>query len=222
MLGGMLDRLAGRLRACRCGWPSPWRRSSCAAIGAAQERFTLAPVRNTPHFIQRHHHARRRRRSCAAIALICFGKDPLQPAGLQRRRRLRSVRRDPADAKPLGLGRDRLALLLATFWFLKCTDLGRAVRACSINLQAARLMGVDAERLTLIVFAVAGATGALAGIVVTPIVLGQLGCRNRIRVSRGSSARYSADCARPTMAVLGGLGIGVVEVARPPATFRPA
>src|SRR5437588_457950 len=62
-------------------------------------------------------------------------------------------------------------LLAATYAFLKHTDTGRAVRACSINLQAARLMGVDAERLTLLVFAAAGGTGALAGIVITPIVL---------------------------------------------------
>ena len=63
------------------------------------------------------------------------------------------------------------ALLAATFWFLKFTDTGRAVRACSINLRAARLMGVNAERLTLLVFALAGGTGALAGVVITPIVL---------------------------------------------------
>ena len=32
-------------------------------------------------------------------------------------------------------------------------------------------MGVNAERLRVIVFAVSGATGALAGVVITPIVL---------------------------------------------------
>ena len=62
-------------------------------------------------------------------------------------------------------------MLLAMYVFLQHTDTGRAVRACSINPVAARLMGVNADRLTLIVFAVAGGTGALAGAVITPIVL---------------------------------------------------
>ena len=140
-----------------------------AVVAAAQERLTLAPVRDTPHFI---------RITITlgvavvlrGIALILFGKDPLCLPGSPATGRLQLFGA-MLPMQSLWVWGATAALLAATFWFLKFTDVGRAVRACSINLRAARLMGVDAERLTLLVFAVAGATGALAGIVITPIVL---------------------------------------------------
>lgn len=101
-------------------------------------------------------------------------------------------------------------LLLGTFGFLRLTAIGRAVRACSINLRAARLMGVDAEQLSLIVFAVSGATGALAGAVVTPIVLASWDAGISYSI-KGFLGALLASYRSPGIAVLGGLGIGVVK-----------
>ena len=103
-----------------------------------------------------------------------------------------------------------LLLLLGTFSFLRYTSIGRAVRACSINLQAARLMGVNAERLRVIVFAVSGATGALAGVVITPIVLGELGRRPDLQhegIHRRNPWRLPFAFDRGA----GGLFIGLLE-----------
>ena len=100
------------------------------------------------------------------------------------------------------------ALLGATFGFLSYTDIGRAVRACSINLHAARLMGVDAERLTLIVFAVSGASGALAGAVVTPIVLSTWDAGVTYGI-KGFVGAIIGGFRNPLLAVAGGIGIGV-------------
>jgi branched-subunit amino acid ABC-type transport system permease component len=180
----------------------------CAGIAAAQERFTLAPVRHTPHFI---------RVTITlgvavilrGVALICFGKDPLSLPGFSGDG-VFTLFGAILPVQSLWVWGATAALLAATYWFLKFTDLGRAVRACSINLQAARLMGVDAERLTLIVFAVAGATGALAGIVITPIVLANWDAGISYGL-KGFIGAILGGLRSPTVAVLGGLGIGILE-----------
>jgi branched-chain amino acid transport system permease protein len=180
----------------------------CAAIAAAQERFTLAPVRNTPQFI---------RVTITlgvavilrGIALISFGKDPLSLPGFSGDG-VFEVFGAVMPIQSLWVWGATAALLAATFWFLKYTDVGRAVRACSLNLQAARLMGISAERLTLLVFAVAGGTGALAGIVVTPIVLATWDAGISYGL-KGFIGAILGGMRSPTIAVLGGLGIGVIE-----------
>jgi branched-chain amino acid transport system permease protein len=101
-------------------------------------------------------------------------------------------------------------LLVATFLFLTRTDAGRAVRACAINLQAARLMGVNAGRLTLMVFSVGGAAGAIAGVVITPIVLAHWNAGLDFGL-KGFIGAIIGGFRSPAMAVVGGLGIGVVE-----------
>jgi len=180
----------------------------CAAIGAAQERFTLAPVRNTPQFI---------RVTITlgvavilrGIALISFGKDPLSLPGFSGDG-IFEFSGAIIPLQSLWVWGATAVLLAVTFWFLKYTDVGRAVRACSINLQAARLMGVNAERLTLLVFAVAGGTGALAGIVVTPTVLATWDAGISYGL-KGFIGAIIANLRSPMIAVIGGLGIGVIE-----------
>jgi branched-chain amino acid transport system permease protein len=179
-----------------------------AALGAVQERLTLAPVRRAPLFIQititlgvavviR------------GIALIAFGKDPIGLPGFAG-----------DDSFPLlgallplqtlwvwGLA---AALLGGTFWFLKSTDLGRGVRATASNLEAARLMGVRTERLTLYVFAAAAATGALAGAFIAPIVVPNYAAGLDFGL-KGFIGAIIGGFRSPGWAVIGGLGIGIVE-----------
>lgn len=180
----------------------------CAVLGAAQERLTLAPVRHAPHFI---------RITITlgvavvlrGIALIAFGKDPLSLPGFSSDG-IFELFGAILPVQSLWVWGTTAALLAGTYEFLKHTDTGRAVRACSINLQAARLMGVDAERLTLLVFAVAGGTGALAGIVITPIVLANWDAGLSYGI-KGFIGAILGGMRSPTIAVVGGLGIGVVE-----------
>jgi branched-subunit amino acid ABC-type transport system permease component len=179
-----------------------------AALAAAQERLTLAPVRNTPHFI---------RITITlgvsvvlrGIALILFGKDPLFLPGFSGDGTF-TLFGAFLPIQSLWVWLATAVLLAGTFWFLKFTDVGRAVRACSINIRAARLMGVNAERLTLLVFALAGGTGALAGIVITPIVLANWDAGIAYGL-KGFIGAILGGFRSPLIAVLGGLGIGVVE-----------
>lgn len=56
------------------------------------------------------------------------------------------------------------------FWyFLKKTKLGMAIRAVSQTPDAARLMGIDVERIQLIIFALGLCLASLAGVLVGPI-----------------------------------------------------
>jgi branched-chain amino acid transport system permease protein len=71
-------------------------------------------------------------------------------------------------------------------------------------------MGVDTGRLTLLVFAVAGGTGALAGIVITPIVLANWDAGLAYGI-KGFIGAILGRMRSPLVAVIGGLGIGVIE-----------
>lgn len=178
------------------------------ALGAAQERLTLAPVRHAPLFIQititlgvavviR------------GVALIAFGKDPIGLPGFTGDDSF-ALLGALLPLQSLWVWGLTALLLAATFWFLKSTDLGRAVRACAINLQAARLMGVRAERLTLYVFAAGGATGALAGVFIAPIVLASYAAGLDFGL-KGFVGAIIGGFRSPGWAVVGGLGIGIVE-----------
>ncbi len=179
-----------------------------AMVGAAQEFLTLAPVRRQPHFIQitttvgfavvlR------------GITLIVAGKDALSLPGFSGDGVI-LLFGAIVPVQSLWVWGATLLLLLGTFTFLRYTRVGRAVRACSINLQAARLMGVNAERLRVIVFAVSGATGALAGVVITPIVLASWDA-GLTYSTKGFIGAILGGFRSPSIAVLGGLFIGVLE-----------
>lgn len=179
-----------------------------ATVGAAQEFFTLAPVRLRPHFIQitttvgfavvlR------------GITLIVAGKDALSLPGFSGDGVI-VLLGAIVPVQSLWVWGATLLLLLGTFTFLRYTSIGRAVRACSINLQAARLMGVNAERLRVIVFGVSGATGALAGVVITPIVLASWDA-GLTYSTKGFIGAILGGFRSPSIAVLGGLFIGVLE-----------
>jgi branched-chain amino acid transport system permease protein len=177
-------------------------------LGAAQERLTLAPVRKSPQFIQvtitlgvavvlR------------GVALIFFGKDPFNLPGFSGNG-VFFLFDAILPVQTLWVWGGTVLLLVAMYLFLQHTDIGRAVRACSINPVAARLMGVDADRLTLFVFACAGGIGALAGAVITPIVLANWDA-GFVYGLKGFIGAIMGGLRSPTIAVVAGLGVGVAE-----------
>ena len=179
-----------------------------AALGAAQEFFTLAPVRHRPAFIQI--------TTTVGVAvvirgvtLIAFGKDPFSLPGFSGDD-VFLVYGAAVPVQSYWVWGATAALLAGTYFFLRFTDTGRAVRACAINLQAARLMGVNAARLRLLVFAASGASGALAGVVITPIVLSSWDAGISYGL-KGFLGAILGGFRSPTTAVLGGLGIGLIE-----------
>lgn len=66
-----------------------------------------------------------------------------------------------------------VALVLVTAgleFFYRRTITGRAMRAVAYNRTAAGLVGIDADRIALIAFGLAGLLGALAGVLIAPVI----------------------------------------------------
>ncbi|MGB4581118.1 MAG: branched-chain amino acid ABC transporter permease [Coriobacteriia bacterium] len=92
------------------------------------------------------------------------------------------------------------------------TRLGRAMRACMQNREAARLMGIDTGRVVMISFALAAMLGALAGVAVTPLTSTRFDIGAGIAV-KGFAAAILGGLGSPVAAVAGGLLLGLIEQA---------
>jgi branched-subunit amino acid ABC-type transport system permease component len=181
-----------------------------ALIGVVQEKLTLAPVRTAPGFIVI---TITLGVSIAlrGLFLIVFGKDPLamEPftgskfAGFPL---LGAV----LPWQTLWVWGLTVVSLAAAFWFLKFTRLGRAVRAVSNNLRAAYLMGINAERISNMTYAASGFLGAIGGFVIAPIVLANWSAGFDFGL-KGFMGAVIGNLRNPGVAVLGGLGVGVLE-----------
>lgn len=97
-------------------------------------------------------------------------------------------------------------------WLYSKTRLGRAMRACMQNREAARLVGIDPARVVLISFALAAALGALAGVAVTPLTSTRFDIGAGIAV-KGFAAAILGGLGSPLAAVAGGLVLGLIEQA---------
>jgi branched-chain amino acid transport system permease protein len=63
-----------------------------------------------------------------------------------------------------------IALTAGLTWWLKRTDTGRAVRAVTQNIESAKLMGINVDRVFLITFVIGSALGGVAGVMVSIIM----------------------------------------------------
>ncbi|RLB05032.1 MAG: branched-chain amino acid ABC transporter permease [Deltaproteobacteria bacterium] len=56
-----------------------------------------------------------------------------------------------------------ILLFMLIYWMIEKTKLGRALRATSIDAEAARYMGIDTEKMNAFAWGIGGATAAIAG-----------------------------------------------------------
>ncbi len=112
------------------------------------------------------------------------------------------IRVGPAalESQELWIAGTALVIVIATQVFFNYTVAGKAMRACAINKAAARLSGVNVERMTLLAFALSAGISGLAGVVLTPKTL--------MRSSSGAPLAVKGFCA----AIVGGLGNGIGAV----------
>ena len=101
-------------------------------------------------------------------------------------------------------------LLAALYLFFNYTLIGKALRACAANPNAAQLMGINPRRMALLAFGLSAATTAIAGIVITPVTFMTYD-RGLILSVKGFVAAIMGGMTHPIAAVVGGLLLGVLE-----------
>lgn len=101
----------------------------------------------------------------SAVIILIWGQDPISPPGLKG-----TVAFLGADLEV-----QRLLVVVVTLitfgalaLFFNRTYLGMGLTAAASNPRAARLVGIDVRRMGLIAFAIAGALGGLAGLLIAP------------------------------------------------------
>ncbi|HEY6513355.1 MAG TPA: branched-chain amino acid ABC transporter permease [Burkholderiaceae bacterium] len=103
-----------------------------------------------------------------------------------------------------------LAVLLALFAFFRFTPIGLAMRAAAQNPDSARLVGIRVSWMLAVGWGLAAAIGAVAGMMVAPIVFLDPNMMAGILLY-GFAAALLGGVDNPWGAVIGGLIVGVLE-----------
>lgn len=129
---------------------------------------------------------------------------------------------DPITGPPLRLGgvilkqADLLrigvtvVIALMLFLFFRFTLVGTALRAMSQNPTAARLMGVNVNRMTTLTWAIATMLGAVAGMLIAPSTFLEPLMMADVAVKAFAAAVLGGFTSMPG-AVLGGLALGLID-----------
>jgi branched-chain amino acid transport system permease protein len=102
------------------------------------------------------------------------------------------------------------ATFTALALFFGRTYVGKALTACSSNPYAARLAGINVRRMGFGAFALGGALGGLAGVLVVPLQPIQFDFDVGIAIN-GFAAAIVGGLLRPWTALAGGVILGVAE-----------
>ncbi|WP_460176190.1 branched-chain amino acid ABC transporter permease [Thermodesulfovibrio hydrogeniphilus] len=102
------------------------------------------------------------------------------------------------------------SLILLLNLFFNKTLLGKAMRACSLDTKAARLMGINVSRIVMLSFVISAIIGAVAGIAITPITLMEYD-KGAILTVKGFTAAILGGLGTSKGAVFGGFLLGILE-----------
>jgi branched-chain amino acid transport system permease protein len=103
-----------------------------------------------------------------------------------------------------------LAVLLLVWAFFRFTSLGLAMRAAAYNPVSSRLMGIRVDRMLMLGWGLAAAIGAIAGMMVAPVVFLDPNMMAGVLLYAFAGALLGGITS-PLGAVVGGFSIGVIE-----------
>lgn len=182
----------------------------CAAIGVIIERFAYRPVRKYSRLTA----------LITAIGVslllenggqVVFGAEPKFFPELFRKRNFDLVGGASINSADVVVLIIALALMIALQLIVYRTKTGRAMRAVSFNLQSAKLMGINTDRIIAFTFALGSALAAAAGVLVAiripridPLMGILVGLKAFVAAVLGGIGNIPG-------AMLGGLLIGITE-----------
>jgi branched-chain amino acid transport system permease protein len=123
---------------------------------------------------------------------------------------------------PLKIG--PIAIGYQLFWVLGCgtvmvfaltqffnrTPMGRALRACAQNREAAALLGIPVERMLIVAFALSAGLGAVAGILITPTQYTAYLIGTPFGIN-GFIAAIIGGFGSPVAGLVGGVFLGIIQ-----------
>jgi branched-chain amino acid transport system permease protein len=103
-----------------------------------------------------------------------------------------------------------LAIVAALSWFFGRTRLGKAMLGTAHNRLAAQLVGIDVSKVLFASFGLAGALGAIAGVLIAPIAFTSYDVGVMLGL-KGFAAAILGGLGSFPGAVVGGLALGLLE-----------
>jgi len=103
-----------------------------------------------------------------------------------------------------------LVMVLGLTLFFNRTQVGKAMRAVSVNREGARLMGINVSHMVVGAFVLSAALGALAGAAIAPISCAYYNMGTMMGL-KGFAAAIVGGLGNFTGSVVAGLLLGVVE-----------
>lgn len=100
--------------------------------------------------------------------------------------------------------------IVMLYIFFNKTMLGKAMRACSVDPKAARLVGISVSKIVMLSFVISAVVGAIGGIAITPISLMEYDKGPMLAV-KGFCASIMGGLGRGRGAVIGGFTLGILE-----------
>jgi branched-chain amino acid transport system permease protein len=114
------------------------------------------------------------------------------------------------SAQELGSTAVTLVVLTVVYVFFRYTSLGLAMRAAAYNPVSSRLVGIRVDRMLALGWGLAAAIGAIAGMMVAPIVFLDPNMMTGILLYAFAGALLGG-IENPAGAVVGGFAVGVIE-----------
>ncbi len=100
--------------------------------------------------------------------------------------------------------------MLCLYLFFEKTLTGKAMMACAANRKAAKLVGINVDKMVLMSFVLSGSLGAISGIAIAPNAQAQYDMGVLLGI-KGFCAAILGGLGSNVGAVIGGLMLGVIQ-----------
>lgn len=144
-----------------------------------------------------------------AAAMILWGRDPLTIPAFTGEKPVKvlSATMTPQALWVIGI---TVTVVILMQLYYRYTMAGKAMKACSINRTAARLLGIRASTVIMYSFGLSAAVGAIAGVLITPMAMMSFTSGGGLGL-KGFAGAVLGGLGNPVGAVAGGVALGLLE-----------